>query len=127
MRPSHPFAAQVWLSFGPAKLLNLNQRKGLIDVGLDADFVLFDPDAPFTVAASDLQGAPKNMLDGLDAKKQKKRLNAASLYHGFECSGTVVATILRGKLAYARGALRTTPHGRVITRHGDYHASQPPA
>ena len=113
-------ALAVWLAFGPAKLLNLTARKGSIDQGLDADLVLFDPDAAWTVQAADLRGAPRDMLAPLATDKARhKRQAAASIYHGFECTGAVVATLLRGKLAFCRGALRAAPCGTVITREGD--------
>lgn len=118
-------ALAFWLSFGPAKLLNLNGRKGLIDTGMDADFVVFDPDAPWTVDAAELHGAPAKMLEGLPTEKARhKRAAAACFYHGFECTGAVVATVLRGRLTFFRGAHRASPVGAVITRHGDY---APPA
>ena len=34
-----------WMAAGPANTLGLSARKGAIEPGLDADFVLFDPDA----------------------------------------------------------------------------------
>lgn len=37
------------LSYNTAKLARLNNRKGSIDVGMDADFVVWDPEASFTV------------------------------------------------------------------------------
>lgn len=116
-------AVAIWLAFAPAKLLNLTQRKGLIDAGLDADFVLFDPDARRTVDAAKLQGVDvDDLFRGVapgDAKRAAKRRAAASMYHGFECTGDVVATIVRGRLAYARGRFRDEPLGRVVTRGGD--------
>lgn len=43
------------LSERPARLAGLHHRKGAIRVGLDADLVLVDPDAPWTLSAADLQ------------------------------------------------------------------------
>lgn len=42
------------LSQEPAKLCNLQKRKGFIVEGLDADFVIWDPEASLTVSTSRL-------------------------------------------------------------------------
>ncbi|KAH8087734.1 hydrolase [Aureococcus anophagefferens] len=109
-------ALAVWLSFGPAKLLNLAADRGLIDVGFRADFVIFDADRDWTVDASKLQGVDGDVLDGIPEKKREKRLAAACLFHGHECSGKVLATLLRGRLTYREGRFRTAPHGEVVAR-----------
>ncbi|KAH8067744.1 hydrolase [Aureococcus anophagefferens] len=109
-------ALAVWLSFGPAKLLNLASDRGLIDVGFRADFVIFDADRDWTVDASKLQGVDGDVLDGIPEKKREKRLAAACLFHGHECSGKVLATLLRGRLTYREGRFRTAPHGEVVAR-----------
>lgn len=38
-----------YLSAGPARLCGLQDKKGAIRVGLDADLVFFDPNASFVV------------------------------------------------------------------------------
>ena len=43
-----------WLAFAPAELAGLDDRKGSIDVGKDADFVVFDPDGETMVSGRDL-------------------------------------------------------------------------
>jgi allantoinase len=43
-----------WLASGPAELAGLDDRKGSIAVGKDADFVVFDPDGTTTVRGSEL-------------------------------------------------------------------------
>lgn len=40
-----------YLSTGPATLCGLQDRKGALKKGLDADLIFFDPDESFTVTA----------------------------------------------------------------------------
>ncbi len=65
----------------PAKLFGLYPKKGTIAVGSDADIVLFDPDEKWTIRAAD----------------QHSRVDY-SLFEGFEVSGKVRKTFLRGNL-----------------------------
>lgn len=44
-----------WLAAAPAELAGLDGRKGSIEVGKDADFVVFDPDGETLVRAVDLE------------------------------------------------------------------------
>jgi allantoinase len=69
-----------WMSRAPARLAGLEQRKGAIAAGLDADFVVFDPEARFVVATERL-GYRHPVSPYLDEK----------LY------GVVEHTILRGE------------------------------
>ncbi|EFA77496.1 allantoinase [Heterostelium album PN500] len=73
------------MSDAPAKLVNLNDRKGSIAVGRDADFLVWDPEASFTV----------------DQEKMYVR-NRASPYHGQTLYGVVEQTILRGREIYSK-------------------------
>lgn len=43
-----------WLALAPARLAGLDDRKGSIEVGKDADFVVFDPDGETVVVGADL-------------------------------------------------------------------------
>jgi allantoinase len=43
-----------WMSTNPAKLAGFGDRKGRIEVGYDADLVVFDPEASFTVEGATL-------------------------------------------------------------------------
>lgn len=67
-----------WMSTAPAAFAGLGQ-KGLIEVGRDADLVVFAPDARFTVHAHDLL-----------------HKNPVSAYDGAELRGVVRRTFLRG-------------------------------
>jgi allantoinase len=44
-----------WMCANPARLADLDKRKGQIAIGCDADFVIFDPDGRFQVTADRLQ------------------------------------------------------------------------
>lgn len=84
-----------WLSREPAKLAGIESRKGSLEVGLDADFVIFDPEAEFECGQlfHRYQGSP---------------------YQGRRWRGTVVETHLRGQVAYSPSDL-TSPRGHLIT------------
>jgi len=68
-----------WLSENTASHAGLGDRKGKIAVGYDADLVIWDPDAQYTVTKEILQF--KNKL---------------TPYEGMVLSGQVEQTILRG-------------------------------
>jgi len=67
-----------WMSAAPAAFAGLS-RKGALEVGRDADLVIFAPDELFTVHASDLL-----------------HKNPVSAYDGAELRGVVRRTLLRG-------------------------------
>jgi allantoinase len=69
-----------WMSVAPAMLCGLSDRKGRIAAGYQADLVVWDPDAEFTVDASRLH--------------QRHPLTP---YAGRTLRGVVHATILRGE------------------------------
>jgi allantoinase len=43
-----------WLALAPARIAGLDDRKGSISIGKDADFVVFDPDATTVVRGAEL-------------------------------------------------------------------------
>src|SRR5579863_6488040 len=85
-----------WMSSGPAIFAGLARRKGSIAMGLDADLVIWDPEAAFTVDTSRL--------------RQRHKLTP---YAGRRLSGVVRKTILRGRDLDPDGA----PAGRILRRH----------
>lgn len=94
----HGFADLArWLAAAPAELAGLS-RKGRIDVGGDADLVLFDPEAEWTV----------------DADRLEHR-HAVSPYDGMRLRGRVHATFLRGRQVFD-GTAVDEGHGRFLTR-----------
>lgn len=75
------------LSELPARRFGLDQRKGSIKLGLDADLVLLDPGTSYTLAAEDLLYRHQH-----------------SPYTGMTLSCKVTETICRGKLIYTAEA-----------------------
>ncbi|MBS1822559.1 MAG: allantoinase AllB, partial [Acidobacteria bacterium] len=75
-----------WMSTAPARLAGLQGRKGKIAPGMDADIVVFDPDAPFCVTSSRLLYR-----------------HPVSAYAGEELYGVVRGTYLRGNEVAAGG------------------------
>ena len=85
-----------WMALEPARLAGLETRKGSIEIGRDADIVVFDPEASQHVAAGSLE--------------QRHKLTP---YHGMQLRGAVRATFLRGEKIYDTG-LFTRPQGRLL-------------
>jgi len=83
----------------PAELAGLSETKGAIAAGLDADLVLFNPNAEFVVTAAMLQHKHK-----------------ATPYLGRTLRGVVESTWLRGRNIFHRGEFPTLPPGRLLSR-----------
>jgi allantoinase len=88
-----------WLCEAPARLAGLDQQKGAIAVGLDADLVVWNPDAGFTVDPAQLHHRHK-----------------LTPYAGRGLMGIVEATFLRGVKIYERGNFCANPVGKVLLR-----------
>jgi allantoinase len=76
------------LSYHPAKLLGLYPQKGAIEVGADADFVVFDPEKEWTLTADKL-----HMQAGW------------TMYESMKVKGQVQATYVRGTIVYEEGTV----------------------
>ena len=68
-----------WMALEPARLAGLDDRKGSIAVGMDADFVVWDPDGVTKVRGIDLE-----------------HRHPITPYEGMSLRGSVVTTILGG-------------------------------
>ena len=88
-----------WLCGNPARLAEVEKRKGSIAPGLDADLVIWNPDAKFTVDPAQLHHRHK-----------------VTPYAGRELTGVVETTFLRGNKIFDRGTLPSLPHGNILLR-----------
>ncbi|XP_041977076.1 allantoinase-like [Aricia agestis] len=86
-----------FLSSGPAHLAGLQDKKGAIKPGLDADLIYFDPNASFIVTPEII--VYKNKL---------------SPYMNRVLTGKVIHTYLRGQLIYSNGELVEQPAGKLL-------------
>jgi len=88
-----------WLSEAPARLAGLDQKKGAIAPGCDADMVVWNPEVGFQVEPSQLHHRHK-----------------LTPYAGRDLMGIVEATFLRGVKIFERGKFRDSPAGKVLLR-----------
>jgi allantoinase len=86
------------MSEGPASIARLDRRKGKLAAGYDADIVVFDPNATFTVVPKDIEHRHK-----------------ITPYEGERLRGVVRATILRGRKVWEDGAHIGAPIGQWLT------------
>ena len=86
-----------WMAERPAWLAGCNSQKGRLAAGCDADFVVFDPEAEFTVTSDRLHHRHK-----------------ISPYLGETLRGTVRRTYVRGTLVYRDGEFVGAPAGREV-------------
>ncbi|MDQ0752404.1 allantoinase [Streptomyces africanus] len=87
-----------WMSTRTSELVGLDDRKGAIAAGRDADFAVLAPDETFTVDPAALQ-----------------HRNHVTAYAGRTLHGVVKSTWLRGQRIVADGEF-TEPKGRLLTR-----------
>ncbi|GAB7105449.1 allantoinase AllB [Streptomyces phaeofaciens JCM 4814] len=87
-----------WMSTRTAELVGLDDRKGAIAPGRDADFAVLAPDETFTVDPAALQ-----------------HRNRVTAYAGRTLYGVVRSTWLRGVRIHADGEF-TAPKGELLTR-----------
>ena len=83
-----------------AKILNLYPRKGAIEVGSDADIVIWDPEATKTISA-------KTQLSAIDY----------NVFEGFQVKGLAKVTLSRGEVVWQDGKiLGKAGRGKFIAR-----------
>jgi allantoinase len=88
-----------WLCNAPARLVELEKRKGVIAAGCDADIVIWDPTQEFKVEPDVLQHRHK-----------------LTPYQGETLRGVVQKTFLRGKKVYDNGEYLRLSQGLFLPR-----------
>jgi allantoinase len=86
-----------WLCAGPARLAGIAGRKGAIAGGLDADLVVWNPEAAFPVRPEALH-----------------HRHALTPYAGKTLFGSVEATFLAGERIFDRNRFIGPPRGRIL-------------
>ena len=86
-----------WMSSAPATLAGLGHKAGALEAGREANFVVFDTEAEFTVTPDQLHYR-----------------HAISPYMGETLRGVVTATYLRGEAVFRNGTFAETPAGREV-------------
>ena len=91
----------TWSSLAPARVWGLYPRKGVLDVGSDADIVIVDLEREATIRAARFQSKSK-----------------ITPFEGFRTKGQPVCTIVRGRVVMRDGALEgRRGWGRLVTSH----------
>lgn len=85
------------LSANPAKVVGFDKFKGTIREGMDADFVIWNPEDKFIVKKSIIY-----------------HRNKLTPYEGRTLFGVVVATVVRGQFVYNEGKFADTPKGQLL-------------
>ncbi len=88
-----------WMAAAPARLAGLAGKKGTLTAGADADFVVFDPDAIWTVTPERLHFRHK-----------------LSPYLGAALQGRVLETWLRGEPVFSQNRFLGEARGRELVR-----------
>lgn len=91
------FRLAEWMSAAPARLAGLDDCKGAIEPGKDADLVVWDPEAERRVIPESL--------------RQRHKLTP---YAGRTLKGVVRATYLKGEKIYERGRVLARSRGEVL-------------
>ena len=88
-----------WLCTAPARQVGWEQQKGSINVGADADLIIWNPDGEFKVGPQTIHHRHK-----------------LTPYNGEVLQGVVEKTFLRGQMVYDDGDFVGKPRGRLILR-----------
>jgi allantoinase len=96
-----------WMSSQTAQLVELSHSKGSIEVGKDADIVIWDPEESFVLSPSDLHFRHK-----------------VTPYLGQRFFGVVKATYLRGQKIYGNGKFTVDKPQGMLIRNREYQRQQ---
>ncbi|MEO5969204.1 MAG: amidohydrolase family protein, partial [Bdellovibrionia bacterium] len=93
----------TWMSCNTALLAGLAERKGSLQVGFDADFIVWDPNAKQVIESSHIY-----------------HRHSPTPYEGYQFYGTVLKTFVRGNLVYNAAApsdkFSELPMGKLLSR-----------
>ncbi len=89
-----------WMSSSVAKFLHVENVKGKIKEGFDADLVVWNPEEKFIVKKEDIQFRHK-----------------VTPYIGKELFGVVKRTYLAGIKVFEEGKVDSTPHGKFLMKN----------
>ena len=92
-----PVEMSRWMCAGPASLVGLENRKGTLAAGYDADIVIWNPAKSFKVEGSKLHHRHK-----------------LTPYQGWELTGVVEKTFLRGRRVYVAEEIVEQARGELI-------------
>ena len=88
------------LAYGPSKAFGLYPKKGLIEVGADADIVIVDPNMEWEITPESL--FYKNKISAFVGQKGK---------------GLPIQTIVRGKIVYSEGNIKAEyGYGKLVKK-----------
>ena len=87
------------MSAAPAKLAGLDERKGRLAVGYDADIVIFQPEKEFKVVPEIIQHRHK-----------------LTPYSGMNLRGVVESTYVRGVRVYEQGRFTEDTIGELLIK-----------
>ena len=87
-----------WMSAAPAKLAGLDERKGKLAVGFDADIVVWHPEKEFKIVPEIIEFRHK-----------------ITPYSGMNLRGVVEATYVRGTRVYENGQFAASASGALLT------------
>nr|XP_022918496.1 uncharacterized protein LOC111427534 [Onthophagus taurus] len=91
------FEISKYMSQNTSKLVGLHNKKGKINVGFDADFVIWDPNDFITIV-----------------EEQIFHKNKITPYLGMKLKGKVFATVVRGEIVYKDGIFCDTKIGKLL-------------
>jgi allantoinase len=89
-----------WLCRAPARLVGLENKKGSITVGCDADLIVWNPNKSFRIEANTTHHRHK-----------------LTPYANQEFAGAVQTTFLRGRKVYDAGKFIGEPQGKLLLRN----------
>jgi dihydropyrimidinase len=91
------------LSENPAKIFGLYPKKGTLQVGSDADLVIFDPEPSYVIEAENQHGN-----------------SDFTVYEGWKCQGKPVLSMQRGSIIFENGTLYSKPGKGVFMARKEF-------